>query len=83
MAVDAKRIRAVFADGVFRPLDAVSLPEQSEVELAVLEAGEFDAWWEAHAARMRTRTAAIPGDEIERDAAETIRETRADRRPGA
>ncbi|MEK6606871.1 MAG: antitoxin family protein [Myxococcota bacterium] len=83
MAADAKRVRAVFAGGVFRPLEAVSLPENSEVELAVLDAGAFDAWWEAHIARVRARGVVIAPDEVDRDVAEAVREARAERRPGA
>ena len=83
MAADAKRVRAVFAGGVFRPLEAVSLPENSEVELAVLDAGAFDAWWEAHVARTCARSPAVAADEVDLDVAEAIREARAARRPGA
>jgi predicted DNA-binding antitoxin AbrB/MazE fold protein len=77
------RIRAVFSDGVFRPLARVDLPDNAEVELTIIDAGQFESWWEAHATRMRSRTASIPPADIERDVSEASREARAQRRSGA
>jgi predicted DNA-binding antitoxin AbrB/MazE fold protein len=83
MSADPKRIRALFTGGVFRPLDRVSLPDNSEVEISIQEPRGFDAWGQAHVARVRARATAVSPDEIDRDVAEAVRESRADRRHGA
>jgi len=77
------RIRAVFKGGVFRPVGTVNLPDNAEVDLTVLDRTEFNAWWDAHAERMRSRTTGVSQSEIDADIAAAVRETRSARRHDA
>ena len=62
------RIRAVFKGGVFRPVGTVNLPENTEVDLTVLDRAAFSSWWDEHAERMQARTDGVTESEIEDDA---------------
>jgi len=77
------RIRAIFKGGVFRPVGTVNLPDNAEVDLTVLDRGEFSSWWDAHTERMRSRMIGVSQSEIDSDIAAAIEETRASRRHDA
>jgi predicted DNA-binding antitoxin AbrB/MazE fold protein len=74
------RIRAIFSGGVFKPISAVHLPDNAEVDLALLDGATFDSWWQAHSERMAARSAGIAPSEIESDVGEAFEEMRAERR---
>jgi predicted DNA-binding antitoxin AbrB/MazE fold protein len=76
------RVRALYEDGVFKPLAAVELPNRSEVEITVVDRRAFDAWWRAHSERMARRTAGISSAELDADVDAAIAETRAQRDRG-
>jgi len=73
------RVRALYEDGVFKPLAAVELPNRSEVEITVVDRRAFDAWWFAHSERMRRRTPGISPAELDADVDAAIAEVRAER----
>ena len=77
------RIRAVFKGGVFRPVGTVNLPENTEVDLTVLDRAAFSSWWDAHAEQMRARTSSVTESEIDDDVAAAFEETRSERRHNA
>lgn len=45
MSTDVRNIRAVFEKGIFRPLEPVNLPENTEVEIIAQAADGQDAAW--------------------------------------
>ena len=77
------RIRAVFKGGVFRPIGAVNLPDNAEVDLTVFDCTAFSSWWNSHAERMRARTSGVSESEIDDDVAAAFEETRSERRHNA
>jgi predicted DNA-binding antitoxin AbrB/MazE fold protein len=77
------RIRAVFKGGVFRPLCAVNLPDNAEVDLTVLDRTAFGSWWDAHAERMRARTSGMSESDIDSDVTAAFEETRSEHRHNA
>ena len=77
------RIRALYEGGIFRPLAVVDLPDRAEVELTVVDRGGFDAWWCAHAERVRCRMGDVTLRELDADvdvAVGEVHEERARRR---
>jgi predicted DNA-binding antitoxin AbrB/MazE fold protein len=68
-------IRALFKDGVFRPLDPLDLPDDSTVEITVDPQGAQkrldDLFKKIHALNRKT-----PIEEIEQDVERVIREVR-------
>lgn len=73
------RIRALYEGGIFRPLAAVELPERTEVELTVVRRGGFNAWWCAHAERVRCRIGDVTLRELDADVDVAIGEAREER----
>lgn len=73
------RVRARYEGGVFKPLSAVELPDLAEVELTVVDRSAFDAWWRAHAERMRRRAGSVPSAELDADVDAAIGEVRQER----
>jgi predicted DNA-binding antitoxin AbrB/MazE fold protein len=67
------QVRALYEDGVFKPLAAVDLPNRAEVGITVVDRRAFDAWRLAHTERMAragtTDHLATRDDDLKRDPA--------------
>lgn len=81
MAQSRQTIRAVYKDGVLRPLEPLDLPEESTVEVTVDTEGVGRRLDELFS-RVHKRNENIPIEEIEKDIDEVIREVRRERRGG-
>ena len=75
MAIESKLTRAIYAGGVFRPVEPVDVPENSEVDLVVYPQGGW-ATVAAIMARIHARTRLAAAGEIEADVREAVREVR-------
>ena len=60
-------IRAIFENGVLRPLEPLDLPDRSEVELTVQPPDQFAKELKELLARVHARTRRFSSDEIEAD----------------
>jgi len=73
------RVRAVYKDGVLRPLEAIKLPENSEVEITIDPQG-LAKRLEKLLKRIHEHNKHIPLEEVERDVELAIKEVRAENR---
>ena len=69
-------IRAIFENGVLRPLDPLDLPDRSEVELAIQAPDPWAKEFRALLDRVHAKTRRFSGDEIEADITRASRESR-------
>jgi len=72
-------IQAVFENGVFKPLHAVSIRDHEKVEIKVVSRDDWQIRFGSLLARIREKTAGRTSDEIEEDiriARNEARETR-------
>jgi len=81
MASKRQTIRALYKDGVLRPLEPLDLPDDTKVEVTVDPEGVLKRLDELFA-RVHARNLDIPLEEIERDIDQAIREVRAENRGG-
>ena len=72
-------VRAVYQDGVLRPLEKIKLPENSEVEITIDPQG-IGKRLEKLFKRIHERNKHIPPEEIERDIELAIKEVREENR---
>ena len=79
MASKPQTIRALFKDGVLRPLEPLDLPDDTSVEVTVDPEGMVKRFEEL-VKSIHDRNRGIPGEEIERDIDQAIREVRAENR---
>ena len=63
----ARVIKAVFENGVLRPLEPLDLPDRCEVEVAIEAPEHWAQEFREFLARIHERTRAFPADEIEAD----------------
>jgi len=75
MGSKRQTIRALYKDGVLRPLEPLDLPDESKVELTVDPEGVVKRF-EALLRSVQARNRGIPPAEIERDIAQAIKEVR-------
>jgi predicted DNA-binding antitoxin AbrB/MazE fold protein len=81
MSDHRQTIRALYKDGVLRPLEPLDLPDNTRVEVTVDPQGVLKRLDDLFA-RIHERNRDISLDEIERDVDRVIREIRAERRGG-
>ena len=75
-------IRAIFENGVLRPLEPLDLPDRSEVELAIQAPHHWAKEFREFLARIHAKTRRFSNDEIEADITAASRESqRADECP--
>jgi predicted DNA-binding antitoxin AbrB/MazE fold protein len=67
-------IRAIFENGVLRPLEPLDLPERSEVELAIQAPDQWAKEFREFLARVHSGTDRFSSDEIESDITVASRE---------
>ncbi|OGP58104.1 MAG: hypothetical protein A2V67_05450 [Deltaproteobacteria bacterium RBG_13_61_14] len=75
MGSKRQTIRALYKDGVLRPLEPLDLPDESKVELTVDPEGVVKRF-EALLRSVQDRNRGIPTEEIERDIELAIKEVR-------
>jgi predicted DNA-binding antitoxin AbrB/MazE fold protein len=75
MGSKRQTIRALYKDGVLRPLEPLDLPDESKVELTVDPEGVVKRF-EALLRSVQDRNRGIPPEEIERDIELAIKEVR-------
>ncbi|MBI2372325.1 MAG: antitoxin family protein [Candidatus Rokubacteria bacterium] len=68
-------IRAVFENGVLRPLEPLDLPDRSEVELAIQAPNHWAKEFRELLARIHAKTGRFSGEEIEADITAASRES--------
>lgn len=60
-------IRAIFENGILRPLETLDLPERSEVELAIQAPDHWASEFTELLARIHAKTLRFSSEEIEAD----------------
>lgn len=60
-------VKAIFENGVLRPLEPLELPERSEVELTIRARDQWAKDFGEFLARIHAGTRQFPADEIEAD----------------
>ena len=73
-------INAICEDGVFKPLQSVSVRDHERVALQVVPLDDWQARFAAVIARLQARAVARPPEEIEEDIRLTLAEVREERR---
>ena len=79
MTRSRQTIRAVYKDGVLRPLEPIDLPDESTVEVTIDPEGIVNRF-KALLKKVHERTKDIPPEEIERDIELAIKEVREERK---
>jgi predicted DNA-binding antitoxin AbrB/MazE fold protein len=69
-------IRAIYENGVFKPLQDVSVRDHEKVTLKVVPLDDWQARFAAVIARLRARTAVASPEEIEEDIRLALAESR-------
>lgn len=69
-------IRAIFENGVLRPLEPLDLPDRSEVELAIQAPDHWAKEFRGLLDRVHAKTRQFSGEEIEADITAASREPR-------
>jgi len=67
-------IRAIFENGMLRPLEALDLPDRSEVELAIQAPDHWANDFRKFLARIHAKMSRFPSGEIEADITAASRE---------
>jgi predicted DNA-binding antitoxin AbrB/MazE fold protein len=67
-------IRAIFENGILRPLETLDLPERSEVKLAIQAPDQWASEFTGFQARIHAKTSHFSSEEIEADITATSRE---------
>lgn len=70
----ARVIRAIFENGVLRPLEPLDLPDRSEVELAIHAPDNWAKEFRELLARVHAKTRRFSSEEIEADITAAKRE---------
>jgi predicted DNA-binding antitoxin AbrB/MazE fold protein len=73
-------IHAIFEDGVFKPLQDVSIKDHERVTLKVVGLDDWQARFAAVIVRIRESGGTRPPEEIEEDIRQAIAEAREERR---
>lgn len=69
-------INAIYENGVFKPLEKVSLKEHEKVEIKVLSQDDWQKRFAMIIGKIQKKTALYPSEEIESDIATAIKEVR-------
>jgi predicted DNA-binding antitoxin AbrB/MazE fold protein len=69
-------IRAIFENGILRPLETLDLPERSEVELAIQAPDHWASEFTEFLARIHAKTFRFSSEEIEADITATSQKAR-------
>lgn len=67
-------IRAIFENGILRPLETLDLPERSQVELAIQAPDHWASEFTELLARIHAKTLRFSSEEIEADITTASRE---------
>ena len=67
-------IRAIFENGILRPLETLDLPERSEVELAIQAPDQWSSEFTEFLARIHAKTLRFSSEETEADISAASRE---------
>jgi predicted DNA-binding antitoxin AbrB/MazE fold protein len=67
-------IRAIFENGILRPLETLDLPERSEVELAIQAPDHWASEFKEFLARIHAKTLRFSSEETEADITAASRE---------
>jgi len=73
-------ITAIFENGVFKPLEKVTVKEHEKVEIKILSCDEWQNRFNRIIGEIHKKTSQYSTEEIESDIAEAIKEVRAKKR---
>lgn len=76
----SQTIQAVYENGVFKPLQAVSIPDHKKVELKIVTLDDWQTRFDAVLARLRAKTAVHGSEEVEEEIRLALKEARKKRR---
>lgn len=73
-------IKAIFENGVFKPLEKINIKEHEKVEIRVLSKDEWQKRFRRIIEKIHKKAAQYESDEIEADIAQAVKEVREKKR---
>ena len=78
----SKTIKAIYEDGVFKPLQKIDIKEHERVEIRVFPKDEWQRKFDSLITKIHKQTAQYTPNEIETDIAQAVKEAREVKRGG-